>query len=126
MHVLDPSQTWLVAAFALNGFFDPVAASPQRQGLRCAGLIRAGRSLFSVRFPPSGVTGHHPYDPFTRVIPARLLPRRRSGMGHLGGVSFGGSERAEFAGARDRRRAVLNAQFAVQGALMVFTVFSET
>src|SRR4051794_28054063 len=36
----------------------------------------------------------------------------------FGGVSLGGLEQAELAGAGDRRGAVLNAQFAVQGALV--------
>jgi hypothetical protein len=49
-------------------------------GLRCAGLIRTDRRLLSIRFPPSGVNGHHPYCLFARVITAEVLPTRRSGM----------------------------------------------
>ena len=72
-----------------------------------------------MRLPPGGVNGHHPYCLFTRVITAGLLPPRRSGMGlDPGGVSLGGLEQAELAGAGDRRGAVLNAEFAVQGALV--------
>jgi hypothetical protein len=33
-----------------------------------------------MRFPPSGVNGHHPYCPFTRVITAGFLARRLSGI----------------------------------------------
>ena len=71
-----------------------------------------------MRLPPGGVNGHHPYCLFTRVITAGLFAPRRSAMGLAGGVSLGGLKQAELAGAGDRRGAVLNAQFAVQGALV--------
>lgn len=74
-----------------------------------------------MRLPPIGVNGHHPDCLFTRVITAGLLAPRRSGMGlDPGGVSLGGLEHAELAGVGDRRGAALNAQFAVQGALVGF------
>ena len=47
-----------------------------------------------------------------------LFPRGDLGWGWLGRVSLGGLEQAELAGTGDRRGAVLNAQFAVQGALV--------
>src|SRR4051812_43113453 len=94
--------------------------SPRRAAARpsCAGLIRAGRRLLSIRFPPSGVTGHHPYGLFTRVITAESLPPRRSRMGLAGGgVSIGGVEQAELAGAGDRRGAGPTAPFAGPGGV---------
>ena len=58
----------------------------------------------------------------TACSPGRLLrdcgPRGDLGWGWLGRVSLGGLERAELAGPGDRRGAVLDAQFAVQGALV--------
>jgi hypothetical protein len=76
------------------------------------------RQLLSIRIPPGGVTGHHPYRRFTRVITAGLLSPRRTGMGLAGGESPGGLTQAELARAGDRRGAVLNGQFAVQSALV--------
>jgi hypothetical protein len=61
----------------------------------------AGRRLRYVRLPPGGVNGHHPYHRFTRVI-------------------TGGLAQAELAGPDDCRGPVLNAQFAVHGALVGF------
>jgi hypothetical protein len=79
-----------------------------------------GRRLLSIKFPPGGVNGHHPYRLFTRVITAGLfVPATtwdRAGSGGPGGVSLGGLAQAELAGSGDRRGAVLNTQFAVQGA----------
>ena len=74
-----------------------------------------------MRGPPGGVNGHHPYCLFTRVITAGLLAPATiwEGTGSCG-VSLGGLEQAELAGAGDRRVAVLGAQFAVQGALVGF------
>ena len=72
-----------------------------------------------MRLPSGGVTGRHPYGLFTRVITAELLPPRRSGTGLAWpGVSICGLQQAELAGAGDRGGAVLNAQFAVQRALV--------
>jgi hypothetical protein len=75
------SQTWSVAGRRLLFIVLLSIRSPRRAaaGPSCAGLIRAGRRLLSTRFPPSGVTGHHPYGLFTRVITAESLPPRRSG-----------------------------------------------
>ena len=77
-----------------------------------------------MRLPPGGVNGHHPYCLFTRVITAGLFAMRRCGIGLVDraapGVSLGGLQPAELTGANDRRVAVLNAQFAVQGALVGF------
>ena len=74
-----------------------------------------------MRFPPGGVNGHHPCRLFTRVITAGLFGPATiwDGTGS-GGVSLGGLEHAELAGADDRRGAVLDAQFAVQGTLVGF------
>ena len=71
-----------------------------------------------MRFPQSGVNGHHPYCLFTRVITRDCAPRDDLGWNSKGGESRGGLEQAELAGADDRRGAVLNAQFAVQGPLV--------
>jgi hypothetical protein len=95
-------------AVAFHRFvLDPVAAP--WPGLRCAGVVMTGRRLLSIRFPPGGVNGHHPYCLFTRVITAGLFAPRRSGIGldraAPGGVSLGGLEQAELAGAGDRRGA---------------------
>jgi hypothetical protein len=49
--------------------------SVPRPGLRCAGVVSAGRRLLPRRFPLSGVNGHHPCCLFTRVITAGLLAR---------------------------------------------------
>jgi hypothetical protein len=59
-----------------------------------------------MRFPPGGVNGHHPYRLFTRVITAGLFAPATiwDGTGS-GGVSLGGLEQAELAGAGDRRGA---------------------
>ena len=74
-----------------------------------------------MRLPPGGVNGHHPDCLFTRVITARLfVPARMWDGPGSSGVSLGGLEQAELAGAGDRRGAVLNAEFAVQGALVGF------
>jgi hypothetical protein len=74
-----------------------------------------------MRFPPGGVNGHHPYRLFTRVITAGLFAPATMWDGPgSGGVSLGGLEQAELAGADDRGVAVLDAQFAVQGALVGF------
>ena len=83
-------------------------------------MVRAGRRLLSIRFPPGGVNGHHPYRLFTRVITAGLFPRDDLGWGWIGRGVLGGLEQAELAGAGDRRGAVLDAEFAVQGALVGF------
>jgi hypothetical protein len=82
-----------------------------------------GRRLLSIRFPPGGVNGHHPYRLFTRAITAGLfVPAtmwdRLGGSGGPGAVSLGGLAQAELAGSGDRRGAVLNTQFAVQRALV--------
>ena len=92
----------------------------RRPGLRCAGVVMTGRRLISIRFPPGGVNGHHPYRLFTRVITAGLFAPRRCGIGRIGRVSLGGLEQAEFAGPGDRGVAVLHAELAVQGALVGF------
>ena len=65
----------------------------------------------SIRFTPGGVIGHHPYRLFTRVILAGLF---------IPGISVVGLAQAELAGSGDRRAAVLDAQFAVDGALVGF------
>jgi hypothetical protein len=72
-----------------------------------------------MRFPQGGVNGHHPYCVFTRVITARFFVPATiwDGTGP-GGVSLGGLKQAELACPGDRRGAVLNAEFAVQGALV--------
>ena len=58
----------------------------------------------------------------TACSPGRLLrngcPAAICDGTGLSGVSLGRLEQAELAGAGDRRGAVLNAQFAVQGALV--------
>jgi hypothetical protein len=57
----------------------------RRPGLRRAGVVRAGRRPLSMRLPPVGVNGHHPYRLFTRVItagffvPATMWDRPGSG-----------------------------------------------
>ena len=60
----------------------------------------------------------------TACSPGRLLrdcsPRDDLGWAWIGRVSLGGLEQAELAGAGDRRGAVLDAEFAVQGALVGF------
>jgi hypothetical protein len=69
--------------------------------------------------PPAGVNGHHPLlhvhpgDCCGIVRPAAIY----DGTG-LSGVSLRGLEQAELSGAGDPRGAVLNAQFAVQRALV--------
>ena len=72
--------------------------------------VAAGRGEWSSPLPPV-----HPGDYCGIVRPATIWDGTGSG-----GVSLGGLEQAELAGAGDRRGAVLNAQFAVQGALVGF------
>ena len=107
--------------------FEPVRGIPCRRLNACpvpfpdfvnGGGGAVARQLLSIRIPPGGVTGHHPYRLFTRVITVRLLSPPRSGTGLAGGESPGGLKQAELAGAGDRRGAVLDAQFAVQRALV--------
>jgi hypothetical protein len=107
--------------------FEPVRGIPCRRLNACpvpfpdfvnGGGGAVARRLLSIRIPPGGVNGHHPYRLFTRVITGGLFPRGDLGWGWLGRVSLGGLEQAELAGTGDRRGAVLNAQFAVQGALV--------
>jgi len=72
-----------------------------------------------MRLPLGGVTGRHPYGLFTRVITAELFaPVATWNATGLAAVSLCGLEQAELAGAGDRRGAVLDAQFAVQRALV--------
>jgi hypothetical protein len=70
--------------------------------------VAAGRSEWSSPLLPV-----HPGDYCGIVRPATI--RDRTGLRE---VSLGGLEQAELAGTGDRRRAVLNAQFAVQRALV--------
>ena len=70
--------------------------------------ISAGRGDWSSPLLPV-----HPGDYCGIVRPATIWDGTGSG-----GVSLGGLEQAELAGAGDRRVAVLNAEFAVQGALV--------
>ena len=60
----------------------------------------------------------------TTYSPGRLLrdcsPRDDPGWDWIGRVSLGGLTQAELAGAGDRGGAVLDAEFAVQGALVGF------
>lgn len=83
--------------------------------LRCAGVVGAGRRLLSKRFPRCGVNCHHPYWLLTRMITAVLFPAAM-----WDGLPLDGLEQAELAGAGDGRGAVLNAEFAIQGALVSF------
>jgi hypothetical protein len=70
--------------------------------------ISAERGEWSSPVPPV-----HPGDYCAIIRPATIWDRPGSGY-----VSLGGLELAELAGAGDRRRAVLDAEFAVQGALV--------
>jgi hypothetical protein len=76
-----PSRTWSMAAGAVAFH-------------RCAGVVMTGRRLLSIRFPPGGVNGHHPYRLFTRVITAGLfVPATmwdRPGSGGSGGCRWVG------------------------------------
>src|SRR5690348_13919294 len=78
--------------------------------------VSAGRGESS-----SPVAPVHPGD-CCRIV----RPREDVGSARIRRVSLGGLEQAELAGAGDRRATVLGAQFAVHGALVGFTVFSET
>jgi hypothetical protein len=80
--------------------------------------VKVGRRLVFMRLPPGRVNGHHPYGPFTRVVTADLWPATIWVETGLERVSLGGSEQAELASADDRGSAVLDAQFAVQRALV--------
>jgi hypothetical protein len=81
--------------------------------------VKVGRRLVFMRLPPGRVNGHHPCGPFTRVVTADLWPPATIWVETgLERVSLRGSEQAELASAGDRGSAVLDAQFAVQRALV--------